>query len=261
MSDTDVSAPEDPLRALRAQDHRPPHEVWRSRIRDWLANRSDHAAPTDVRPWLLAVLAVPVVMVVAWQSYIATEPPVESTLPLASHLASEGGLEVTTSVAVRVDGDGSVSPSTDPAAGVVVHVAGAVHTPGLVVGEVEWRVNDAVEAAGGAAVNADLDRVNLAAPLVDGERLFIPEVGEDVPELAGSFRAGNAASQDPVVDVNAADQGQLESLPGIGPVTALAIIDHRAAHGAFANVDALVAVRGIGPATVDQLRDYVRVGA
>ena len=260
MSEMDVSAPDDPLRALRAQDHRPPMEVWRSRIRDWLAQVT--GSVPHVRPLFLGILAVPIVLAVGWQSYIATDPPIESTLPLASDLNEGAEVAVTTIAASGASAAGD-RPATAvvAAAEVVVHVAGAVGSPGLVVGQAAWRVNDAIESAGGAAVNADLDRVNLAAPLVDGERLFIPEVGEDVPQVTGVSSSEAEASENSVIDMNSADQTQLQSLPGIGPVTAQAIIDHRAAHGAFANVDALVAVRGIGPATVDQLRDHVRVGS
>lgn len=258
MSEPDF-APDDPLRALRSQDHRPTTERWRSRIRDWLAQATGGGLP-HVRPWVFGVLAVPVVVAIGWQSYVATDPPIESTLPLASDLIDDGA-EITTTVAVttqRADGDAPVA-FAEPEAGVVVHVAGAVLHPGLIVGEAGWRVNDAVAAAGGAAFNADLDRINLAAPLVDGERLFIPAVGEDVPEVTGS-NLGGTSPETGIVDVNSADQGQLQALPGVGPVTALAIIDHRAAHGSFADIDALVAVRGIGPATVEQLRDHVRAG-
>lgn len=258
MSDLDASAHTDPLRALRAQDHRPTSEVWRSRLRDWLTRRRSGDAPL-VRPWLFGALAIPVVLVVGWQSYVATDPPIESSLPLASEVGPLTSADVAVPVGADVAGDAPVATNA-PSGMVVVHVAGAVLRPGLIIGEPGWRMNDAVLAAGGPAADADLDRVNLAAPLVDGERLFIPEVGEEAPEVVTSADSDSGTSERVAVDVNTADRTELESLPGIGPVTASAIVDHRSTHGAFATVDNLVAVRGIGAATVDQLRDHVRVG-
>ena len=139
----------------------------------------------------------------------------------------------------------------------VVHVAGAVERPGIITAELGWRVDDAIAAAGGALVDADLNRINLAAPLVDGEQVFVPVIGEAVPEVVGRTQPG-LAGESGVVDINTAASSDLEVLPGIGPVTAASIVAHRETHGPFANVDALVAVRGIGPATMEQLRVHVR---
>ena len=144
---------------------------------------------------------------------------------------------------------------------VIVHVAGAVAEPGLIEADAGWRVADAVAAAGGSSAAADLDRVNLAAPLRDGERIYIPQRGEPVPAVAGAGSAASASA--PAVgpvDLNTADRSALESLPGIGPATADAIMAHRDDHGLFGTVDALVAVRGIGPATLEAIRDHVVVG-
>lgn len=135
-----------------------------------------------------------------------------------------------------------------------VHAAGAVVRPGLYRLGRGSRVADLIEAASGAAADADLDRVNLAATVADGERVYIPRRGEAAAEGAAS--QGTAASP---LDLNAATADQLDSLPGIGPATARAIVEWRRAHGRFRSVSELLDVRGIGPAKLDALRKLVRV--
>ncbi len=112
-----------------------------------------------------------------------------------------------------------------------------------------------MEASGGLASEADADRINLAAELVDGAQVYVPRVGEDPP---GGHSAAADDAEGPV-DLNTADTARLETLPGVGPATAAAIIDHRTRHGPFAAVDDLLAVRGIGEAKLAALRDLVRV--
>jgi competence protein ComEA len=142
-----------------------------------------------------------------------------------------------------------------PAARVVVDVVGAVRRPGLYRLEQGSRIADAVARAGGATGKADLAQVNLAAPLADGEQVVVPKRG--APGAVGSGAdAGGGASTGPV-HLSTATLDQLDSLPGIGPVTAQKILDYRAKHGAFSSVDELDAVPGIGPSRMDQLRDLV----
>ena len=141
---------------------------------------------------------------------------------------------------------------------VVVDVVGAVRRPGLYRLEQGSRIADAVARAGGATGKADLALVNLAAPLADGEQVVVPKRG--APGAAGS--GGGAAAGGPGVStgpvhLSTATLDQLDSLPGIGPVTAQKILDYRAKHGAFNSVDELDAVPGIGPSRMDQLRDLV----
>jgi competence protein ComEA len=144
-----------------------------------------------------------------------------------------------------------------PAARVVVDVVGAVRRPGLYRLEHGSRIADAVARAGGATRKADLSQVNLAAPLADGEQVVVPRRGVPVTGGgAGAGGAGGSASTGPV-HLSTATLDQLDSLPGIGPVTAQKILDYRAKHGAFASVDELDAVPGIGPSRMDQLRDLV----
>jgi competence protein ComEA len=144
-----------------------------------------------------------------------------------------------------------------PAARVVVDVVGAVRRPGLYRLEHGSRIADVVARAGGATRKADLSQVNLAAPLADGEQVVVPRRGVAVTGPgAGTGGAGGALSNGPV-HLSTATLDQLDSLPGIGPVTAQKILDYRAKHGAFTSVDELDAVPGIGPSRMDQLRDLV----
>lgn len=121
------------------------------------------------------------------------------------------------------------------------------------------RAADAIAAAGGASPGADPDALNLAAVLADGDRVAVPVEGEVPAAPVGPVaeQAGGAASGP--VDVNTASAAALEQLPGVGPATAQAIVAHREAHGPFASVDDLEAVRGIGPAKLEALRDAVTV--
>lgn len=153
----------------------------------------------------------------------------------------------------------SVTTTTAPPGPVTVHVAGAVLRPGVQRLSAGARVIDAVEAAGGLAPDADPSRVNLAAELVDGTQVYVPIVGEAVPAGAGTAAGGSGAAGDGPIDLNVADAAQLETLPGVGPATAAAIIDHRERHGPFTSVEGLLDVRGIGEAKLAQLRDLVRV--
>ncbi len=247
-----VSAP-DPLTALRSSDARPLVEQWRDRSRAWWADRR-------LDPRVLAVLVVVVVSaVVAPRLLRAGDPPIEDSIPLAVPVASSAAPIPAEQVDLAT-GQAQAEESTV----VVVHVAGAVQAPGLVAGSPGWRVADAIAAAGGTSPGADLDRVNLAAPIVDGERLFVPRTDEEPPTVVTGTRPSGASGTSAVdrepVNLNAASPGDLERLPGVGPVTAEAIVAHRDAHGPFGSVDALVAVRGIGPATVEALREHAVVG-
>ncbi|HET7011273.1 MAG TPA: ComEA family DNA-binding protein [Anaerolineales bacterium] len=135
-----------------------------------------------------------------------------------------------------------------------IHVAGAVQRPGvygLAPGSI---VEDALRAAGGATSDADVDRINLAAPLTDGERISVPRSVTPAPDAPDDSDPGNGA-----LDLNEATASDLEKLPGIGPGLAQAIIQYRTAHGPFRRVEDLLLVPGIGPSRLAQIRDLVRV--
>ena len=135
---------------------------------------------------------------------------------------------------------------------VVVDVVGAVRRPGLYRFRRGGRIADAVARAGGATHRADLNQVNLAAPLADGEQVVVP-----ARVAAGGAPASSASTPSGPVHLSTATLEQLDALPGVGPVTAQKILDYRTAHGAFSSVDELDAIPGIGPARLDQLRAVV----
>lgn len=162
---------------------------------------------------------------------------------------------------------GSSSP---PAGVVVVHVVGAVQRAGVVSLGAGSRVSVAIDRAGGATPDADLALLNLARVVVDGERLYVPEVGETevpaalddagaVPAPGAGGSAGGSDGGDAVVDLNSADQAALETLPGIGPSLAGRILAWREEHGRFGSVEDLLDVSGIGDGRFADLRDRVRV--
>ena len=145
---------------------------------------------------------------------------------------------------------------------IVVHAAGAVARPGVYRLAPSARVVDLLEAAGGPAGDADLGGINLAAPLTDGARVHFPAHGEDPPtELdiveAPPERPGAGAPPGELIDVNSAGAAELEALPGIGPVTAAAIISHREQEGPFPSVESLQEVTGIGPVKLSRIADLV----
>jgi competence protein ComEA len=148
--------------------------------------------------------------------------------------------------------------ATGPAGLVAVHVAGRVRRPGLVRLPAGSRVQDAIRAAGGATPGADLDAVNLARKLTDGEQLRVPAPGDPVPPPTPGAPAGPGGPAAPL-DLNTATVEQLDTLPGVGEVTAGRIVAYRSAHP-FTTVDELLEVPGIGQRRYDQLKDLVTVG-
>lgn len=141
----------------------------------------------------------------------------------------------------------------------VVHVSGAVDAPGVYTVHQGARVADVVALAGGAGANADLERTNLAAPVTDGQRLFVPRLGEPVPPVvAGTAPAVDGTPAGPV-DLNTATVAELEGLPGVGPATASAIVAYRDEHGGFSSISELLEVPGIGPAKLSLVEDLVVV--
>ncbi|BBZ51869.1 ComEA family DNA-binding protein [Mycobacterium heidelbergense] len=172
----------------------------------------------------------------------------------------------------------SPRPSANPAQPVVASVVGLVHTPGLVTLAPGARVADALQAAGGPVNGADTIGLNMARPVGDGEQIVVglaPAPGQPTA-LGSSVASGSApASGAPrpagpgsgavkpkaagALDLNTATAEQLDALPGVGPVTAAAIVAWRQANGKFTSVDQLADVDGIGPARLDKLRSLVRV--
>jgi competence protein ComEA len=214
---------------------RPAPPSWRDRL-DLIAGGSSSPPLTPVQLGLAAV-ALCALLGTGW--FLLREPagpPAEAAMPLA----------------------GPASTSTTAPSEVVVHAAGAVVSPGLYRLADGARVADVLEAAGGAAPDADLGRVNLAAPVADGSQVYVVRVGEAPPAGVSAAGGGGDAPAGPL-DLNTATLAQLEELPGVGPSTAQAIIDEREQRGRFGSVEELLDVRGIGPAKLDAIRDLVTV--
>jgi competence protein ComEA len=159
--------------------------------------------------------------------------------------------------------NGSSSGGSKKGERVTVHVAGAVAKPGVYDLDAASRVIDAIEAAGGGAPDADLNRLNLAAKIADGQRVLVQRVGEAAPagsaSPGGSGSAGGSADPSALVSLNSATQAELEALPGIGPTLAEAIITERERRGGFRSVNELRDVRGIGEKRFADLKDKVTI--
>ncbi len=204
---------------------------------------------------MAAVVAVGllVVAVVTVVSLRGSPMPVEVRLPRAGPATSPS------------PGPPGSSPATAGADGpegrALVHAAGAVLRPGVHEVPSGGRVVDVVEAAGGPAPDADLQQLNLAAKVGDGERVYVPRRGEVAPAagpVTGTVGGAGAGGAGPV-NLNTATAEQLDALPGVGPATAQAILEYRKEHGRFRTVDELLDVRGIGEAKLAALRPKVRV--
>jgi competence protein ComEA len=159
--------------------------------------------------------------------------------------------------------NGGSSGATKKGARVTVHVAGAVAKPGVYDLAGGARVIDAIEAAGGGAPDADLNRLNLAAKVADGQRVLVQRVGEAAPagsaSAGGSGSGGGSADPSGLVNLNSATQAELEALPGIGPSLAGSIITERERRGGFRSVNELRDVRGIGEKRFADLKDKVTI--
>ncbi len=170
--------------------------------------------------------------------------------------------------AIRAEGDGAAASaafasSPSDSAGfslksgggsdIVVDVAGAVRRPGVYRLPAGARVVDAIERAGGAAGGALLEGINRAARLADGQQVMVPKRGP-----GGSISTAGVAAEDGPISLGSASVEQLDTIDGIGPVTAAKIVEYRDQHGGLASVDQLDRVSGIGPATMESLRSRLQ---
>jgi competence protein ComEA len=167
----------------------------------------------------------------------------------ARAIRAEGGAE--RSFAAGSDsGSSSGAFSVSGQAGdLVVDVTGAVGRPGVYRLPAGSRVEDAVRRAGGPTARAELEALNRAARLADGQQVVVPERGPP-----GGVAIGASGSEDGPISLGTATVEQLDTIDGIGPVTAQDIVDFRDEHGGLASVDQLDQVSGIGPATMESLR-------
>ncbi|MGD9961443.1 helix-hairpin-helix domain-containing protein [Nocardioides sp.] len=188
----------------------------------------------------------------AWRSAPGDPVPLApevATAPLRTPASSSDATPVATPTS-------STASLTTPAS-VVVDVAGKVRRPGIVVLDSGSRVVDALRAAGGVRSGVDLSGINQARLLVDGEQILVG--APTVPGIAASAAPETTAGPGALVNINTATQAQLEELPGVGPVTAQAILGWRETNGAFTSVEELLEVDGIGDATLAELAPHVTI--
>jgi competence protein ComEA len=141
----------------------------------------------------------------------------------------------------------------------VVHVAGAVANPGVYHLQEDSRVIDAVGAAGGVLDTADENALNLAAKIFDGQKIYVPKKGETISQPQASGTGDTVLGDSVKINLNTATLEQLDSLPGIGPVTAKKIIDYRDRHGPFRQIDELKQIDGMGSKKFDRIKDSLCV--
>lgn len=220
---------------------------WRERfveLQDQLRTLTSSARLIDGRLLWLGVAAAAALVALGLVTFAAwprTDRPPELVLPMAQ----SADVVVPTPVPVEV----------------MIHVSGAVARPGLYTLVEGDRVAAALEVAGGETEDADLERLNLAQPLVDGQRIFVPRRDQPVPAVVGPVAPASPGGQpDAPLDLNTADLRALDDLPGIGPSTAAAILAYREEHGGFVAVAELEEVPGIGPAKLSAISDLVMVG-
>lgn len=162
---------------------------------------------------------------------------------------------ITQIVAPSPTGGKSEPAPYSPPHKMVIHVAGAVHKPGLIYAEEGARIADAIEAAGGLTEEADLSAVNLAATLQDGIKLYIPKIGENPP----AAEITPVPVQNGKINLNTAAADILVQLDGIGEATAKKIILYREEHGKFQKIEDLMNVSGIGKAKYDNIKEHICV--
>lgn len=205
---------------------------------------------------VVAAIAAVAVGLTAWLVIDARAQPAEvaqlraASQPLVGSSPSPPGEPAPTSP--------GTTPSQQSADEVTVDVAGKVRRPGIVVLPAGSRVDDALRAAGGARRGVDLTPLNLARVLVDGEQVLVGVTAPSVV-LGTLGDPGTPTPAGALVNINTADQALLETLPGVGPVTAGAIISWRTEHGGFSAVEELVEVDGIGEATLAKLAPLVTI--
>jgi competence protein ComEA len=199
-----------------------------------------------LKPWLLILTGVLIGLLAAGAILLIAQP--------------DRGVPITLLPAPTLTPTDLPKP-TATLAPIQVLIKGQVNMPGIYMLENEARLYDLIEIAGGLTETADIDRVNNVFILRDGDYFYIPSIGEKIPDTARNAPGNNpfddASYFDYPLNLNTATQAELESLPGIGPTKAMDIITYRDQVGAFKTVDDLLNIAGIGPSTLDAIREYL----
>jgi len=215
-----------------------------------------------------SVLSLIAVALAGWWLLRVPPPPPEDSIPIAS-TATTLSFAVSSPQKIELDEKLDRELDAELATELTVHIAGAVKTPGVYQLHVGARINDGVVAAGGATAQADLDSVNLAMLLSEGEQIYIPK-RNDKPHIivqprftnSNNSNGSNSSTNSELqirININTATAIELEQLAGVGPSTAKAIIEFREKNGAFKTVEDLLNVHGIGPAKLSEILPQARV--
>lgn len=152
----------------------------------------------------------------------------------------------------------------DITSSIVVHITGAVQNPGIVTIPTGSRIIDVISSAGGATLDADFSKINLAYIVADAQKIYIPSINDNLDESSyiTSLPGENVIEQEnnsTTININTASQTELETLPGIGPSTAIKIINYRKENGNFKKIDDIMNVPGIGETKFNSLKEYIRI--
>ena len=140
---------------------------------------------------------------------------------------------------------------------IVVYICGAVKQNKVITLKENSRICDAIDAVGGLKDDADLTNINLAYILEDGEKIYIPKKGEIIQESINSLDSQSSSNKNNKININKASQTELESIPGIGPSTAMKIINYREENKKFNSIDEIKNVSGIGDAKYEKIKNYI----
>ena len=234
----------------------------------------------DNKKRIIISIVLLVALVIGFVIYIFNTNENYSTLDLENDIVVESGEDVdngkensmqSADSTKDTDDDNDIDNKNQTTEGVVeiaVHITGEVKKQGLIYLKEGSRVADAIEKAGGETKNADLSQINLAYVLQDGKKIYVPnkneKISQYITENSGNndterSNTSNSDKEDKKVNINTANQSELDSLPGIGPSIAQKIIDYREENGNFKNIEELQNVKGIGDAKYEEIKDMVTV--
>ena len=234
----------------------------------------------DNKKRIIISIVLLVALVIGFVIYIFNTNENYSTLDLENDIVVESGEDVdngkensmqSADSTKDTDDDNDIDNKNQTTEGVVeiaVHITGEVKKQGLIYLKEGSRVADAIEKAGGETKNADLSQINLAYVLQDGQKIYVPnkneKISQYITENSGNndterSNTSNSDKEDKKVNINTANQSELDSLPGIGPSIAQKIIDYREENGNFKNIEELQNVKGIGDAKYEEIKDMVTV--